>query len=134
MTAPRKRKLPPFKLTMPEPDETSRLYAILEYLNYDRRVAWAHRMNTGGAKFARGDGTAQFVKFGFAGLSDIIGQLRDGRFLAIECKSRTGRAKEEQKAFLLFVQKHQGVAGIARTIEDAHAILAGRVYDPEIYK
>lgn len=124
----------PFKLTAPEPGETSRLYAILEFLNYDRRVAWAHRFNTGGAHYDRGDGTKQFVKFGFAGLSDILGQLRDGRVLAIECKARRGRAEEEQKAFLLLVQRHGGVAGIARTIEDAQAILAGRIYDPEVYK
>lgn len=128
MKAP--RKAPPFRLTMPEVPESSILPAVLTYLQYHRDVAWAMRMNTGAAKFKKKDGTEQFVRFGFDGLSDIIGQMRDGRFLAIETKRRLGKANEDQKLFLTTVQRYGGIAGIARSIDDAQAILRGLVYVP----
>ena len=126
----KKRKPAPFKLTMPEIPESAILNAVLEYLNYHPAVAWAQRMNSGGTKFKRADGTEQFVRFGFEGLSDVLGQLRDGRLLAIETKARKGRARASQIAFLMHVQKNNGVAGIARSVDDAIAILAGRRYTP----
>lgn len=128
------RKPPPFRLTMPEVPESSILSACLQLLQYDMRVAWAARLNTGAAKFDRGDGTAQLVRFGFEGLSDIVGQMKDGRFLAIECKNRIGRLRPMQTAFLLHVQKHNGVAGVARSVDDVLAILGGWRFDPEAPK
>jgi len=40
-------------------------------------------------------------------------------FLAIECKSATGKATPEQKNFINFVQSKGGIAGIARNTTEA---------------
>jgi hypothetical protein len=52
------------------------------------------------------------------GVSDILGLLPNGRFLAIEVKSATGRASEYQKKFIENVIKNNGVAFIAKSIDE----------------
>ena len=44
-------------------------------------------------------------------------------FAAVEVKSATGRATTEQKAFIEMVQAAGGLAGVARSTEDAAGIL-----------
>ena len=44
-------------------------------------------------------------------------------FAAVEVKSATGRATPEQAAFIEAVQAMGGLAGIARSVDDAAAIL-----------
>jgi hypothetical protein len=93
------------------------LRSILEYLAIRQVFAW--RMNTGAGKLIDGARhTSRFVRFGFPGCSDIIGILDDGRWLAIEVKSPTGKATQEQLIFLAEIAKRGGVAFIARGIED----------------
>ena len=71
-------------------------------------------------------GNARLIRFGLAiGSSDVIGITPDGRFLAIEVKTTTGRATKEQLAFINAVNKSGGVAGIARSVEDAINIING---------
>ena len=53
------------------------------------------------------------------GASDLIGFSRDGRFIALELKSRRGRLSPEQKNFIAQVQAHGGIAGVVRSTEDA---------------
>lgn len=66
---------------------------------------------------------ARFIAFGLAvGGSDIIGIAPDGRFLAIEVKTKTGRPSEEQSRFIEIVKKRGGRAGIARSVAEALAI------------
>lgn len=125
----------PFRLTHVEPGETARRNAIEQFLNYHPKVAWVQRLNTGAGKLLRADGThSQFIRFGFPGLSDLLGQMRDGRLLVMETKARIGTLTAEQIAFLENVQRHGGVAGVARTIEDAAAIIAGRRFEPGVTK
>lgn len=57
-------------------------------------------------------------KFTLKGVSDIVGVLPDGKFLAIEVKSKTGSASMEQKAFIAKIISMNGMALIARSIED----------------
>lgn len=95
--------------------------AVLQYLRLHPNVAWVERINTGTARLK-----GFYVKFGFVGCADIIGQMRDGRFLAIETKALTGTATKEQAEFLDRVEKHRGVAGICRSVEDAEALLGGK--------
>lgn len=109
----RKRR---FKIITPERDV---LGAVLEYVVRHPLVAWARRMNTGAVKIDQ-----RFMRFGFVGCSDIIGQLKDGRFLAIECKSSNGSLTEAQREFLNGVTKANGIAGVARSIDDAQRLLA----------
>ena len=60
------------------------------------------------------------------GSSDLIGYRQvDGlaQFVALEVKSPTGRATNEQSQFLEHIQVAGGLAGIARSVDDAAAIL-----------
>jgi hypothetical protein len=103
--------------------------AILRYLRLDHRIAWAERFNAGAARWqgegADGRQTARYVRFAFRGCSDILGQLTDGRTLAVEVKTRTGRASPAQRAFLHRVASHRGVAVLARSLEDVIRALDG---------
>jgi hypothetical protein len=67
---------------------------------------------------------------GFPGVSDLIGWRteyvagqRFARFVAIEVKPPRGRVTDEQAAFLRAVAAAGGVAGVARTVDDAIALL-----------
>ena len=79
-------------------------------------------MNSGAGKFQYPDGsTSQFMRFGFKGMSDILGMTTDhygGRLLAIECKRPSGRATADQVAFLETVRRNGGIAFIARSADD----------------
>jgi hypothetical protein len=52
------------------------------------------------------------------GIADILGILPDGRFLAIEVKTKSGRLSVDQKAFLENINRNNGVAFMARGIDD----------------
>lgn len=59
------------------------------------------------------------------GSADIIGiRHSDGRFLALEVKTATGRASREQHAFVAAVQAANGIAGIVRSVDEALALVA----------
>lgn len=84
------------------------------------------RQNTGVLKDANG----RPIKFGLCkGSSDIIGLTSTGVFLAVECKTATGRIRPEQKLFIAAVRKSGGRAGIARSAEDAVRIARGEICD-----
>jgi hypothetical protein len=88
------------------------------------------RNNTGALKDQRG----QLVRYGLCpGSSDLIGYRtititpdmvgqRLAVFAAVEVKDR-GRATEQQEAFISLVQQAGGLAGVARSVADARAIL-----------
>lgn len=84
-------------------------------------VAWAARINSGAYKTPDG----RFIRFGFVGCSDIIGQMRDGSFLALEVKSQSGAITEDQQAFIDRVRKNGGCAGLVRSVDDAIATIKG---------
>ena len=65
------------------------------------------------------------IKFGIGnpGGSDLIGIAPGGRFIAIEVKTPKGRATPEQIRFIEAVKKHGGIAGIARSVEDALSLI-----------
>jgi len=69
---------------------------------------------------------AHMMVFGLAvGSSDIIGISQNGKFLAVEVKTATGRASKEQLAFIEAVRAAGGIAGIARNEQDALALISG---------
>lgn len=110
--------------SLPPPLEKDIQAAILELLETHPRVAWAERMNTGGMERENADGTKRYIRFAFEGCSDIIGQLKDGRFLAVEVK-RPGRyPTHAQRAFLAMVNAHKGVGIIAFSVDDVVRSLA----------
>ena len=86
----------------------------------------------------RHGGSAVRVAFGLGkGTADLIGMKRVtitqdmvgsqvAVFVSVECKTATGATREEQKAWLAFVNSFGGIAGIARSIEDAKELLVDR--------
>lgn len=67
------------------------------------------------------------VTFGVGpdGASDLIGWTRDGKFAAIEVKKPGEYPRQDQKDFIAAVARSGGVAGVARSAEDALRILDG---------
>ena len=80
--------------------------------------------------------TGRLVTFGLAkGSADLIGWrtvtitqamvgTRLAVFTSIEVKTPTGRIRPEQQAWLEAVQGAGGIAGIARSVTDAQALLS----------
>ena len=68
---------------------------------------------------------SRMVVFGVGGKggSDLIGVTPDGHFLAVEVKTPKGKPTKEQVTFIEAVKKAGGVAGIARSPEDALALI-----------
>jgi hypothetical protein len=95
--------------------------ACLEYL--ELRGVYAYRQNTGAAEYQDKAGNKRFVRYGKPGVSDIIGVLPGGRFMAIECKAPNGRLSEYQKEFLDQVEKMGGLVVVARSVEDLEKAL-----------
>lgn len=117
-----KAKAKPLRLTRPEPSESAVLAAVRRALRVHARVAWFERMNSGA--HVAGDGSSRrFVRYGFKGCPDIIGQLTDGRALYIEVKKPSGRVSDEQKAFLARAARFNAVAFVARSVSDVFAVL-----------
>ena len=57
------------------------------------------------------------------GFGDLFGLTFDGRFLRIEVKTAKGRVSKEQAALIAAVRRAGGRAGVARSVEEALAIL-----------
>lgn len=63
------------------------------------------------------------------GSSDLIGLTSKGQFFAIEVKTSTGRPTKQQLTFISAIKEKGGLAGIARTTEEAINIINGVVND-----
>ncbi|WP_288129454.1 VRR-NUC domain-containing protein [Accumulibacter sp.] len=81
--------------------EAGALAEVLQALRHHPAVAWVRRQNSGVARMG-----GRFVRFGWPGCSDLLGQLRDGRLQA------------EQAEFLSLVRRFGGVAFLARDCRD----------------
>lgn len=88
--------------------------AVMALLENHPRVAWVERINSG-ASMRHGI----FVRYSFKGCADAIGQMKDGRFLAVEFKAGKEMPTPEQHRFLVKVRENGGVAFVARSIDDA---------------
>jgi len=103
--------------------EAAALCEVLKVLRNHPAVAWAERQNSGAMKVGQ-----RFVRFGWRGCSDVLGQLKDGRLLACEVKATAGRLRPEQAVFLERVRQYGGTAFVARNANDVMAAL-GRLED-----
>jgi hypothetical protein len=106
--------------------------ACLDYLNIlPGCIAW--RMNTGAHAIpATGRNTRRFVRFGFKGLSDIIGII-GGRFLAVEVKRRGNKPTNEQRGYLEVVNQHGGVGLWTVSVESLESQLIERgMIEPKV--
>ena len=89
--------------------EAAALVEVLKALRTHPAVAWAERMNSGAAKVE-----GRFIRFGWRGCPDVLGQLKDGRLLGVEVKAQAGRLRPEQTLFLKRIRCAGGVAFMAR--------------------
>jgi hypothetical protein len=59
------------------------------------------------------------------GFPDLCGfRHSDGRFFVIEVKNAKGRLRDDQKRFATFIQKYPVLYGVARSADDALAIIS----------
>ena len=81
----------------------------------------------------------RWVRFGFPGLSDIIGWLPDGRFLAVECKVGKNTLSKVQRDFLDLLNRSGGLGvaiwdstnGLAQVVSSPGATILAR-YVPKV--
>lgn len=107
----------PTKRTNDRP-ESAALVEVLKALRAHPAVVWCERMNSGAAKVG-----GRFIRFGFTGCPDVLGQLKDGRLLGVEVKGPTGRLRTEQAFMLERINGAGGVAFMARDLRDVvHAL------------
>lgn len=90
---------------------------VLAYLKLKGHYVW--RQNTGGMY----DQHKRFVKFGFKGISDIIGIASDGRMIAVECKVGKNKPTRFQEDFLEEIKIRGGYAILCYKLEDLENIL-----------
>jgi hypothetical protein len=82
--------------------EAAALVEVLKALRTHPTVAWAERQNSGAVRVG-----GRFVRFGWVGCPDVLGQLKDGRLLGVEVK-----------VFLERIRAAGGVAFVARDLRD----------------
>jgi hypothetical protein len=99
--------------------EAAALLEVLQALRANPAVAWCERMNSGAVRIG-----SRFVRFGWPGCPDVLGQLTDGRLLAVEVKAAKGRTSPEQVACLERINRAGGVGFTARDLRDVLRELA----------
>ena len=85
---------------------------IIAYLKFMGHYAW--RTNTGAMTTKEG----RFVRFGFKGVSDILGVLKGGSFIAIEAKIKPNKPTQFQLDFLDEINKRGGIGIVAYDLDD----------------
>jgi hypothetical protein len=76
------------------------------------------RNNTGAFVATGENGKKRLIRFGFPGSADIIACSPEGRFVAVECKSDSGRLTIAQQDFIRRVTDRNGIAVVARSVDD----------------
>lgn len=93
--------------------------AVLEYLQYHPAVASCWRNNAGKVKTESGG----LVQLSPPGTSDIIGFMKDGRFLAVEVKAGKNQPTQLQQDFIDSVNEAGGIGFVAWSVDDCEAVL-----------
>ena len=117
-----------FSLKPVDPLESERQASIVNYLSVEPSVKFFIRVN-GGGRSVKGS-FVWFYKLWVGrreqkgrGLPDIIGQLRDGRFFAMEVKRPGEKPTPEQAEVLALVAEAGGVSGVVRNWSEARKLL-----------
>jgi hypothetical protein len=102
-------------------DETLITSAVIAAVNASS-LAFVWRNHAGAVRVRGG-----YMSLGPEGSPDVIGFLRDGRFIGIETKTPTGKTakhrRETQEAFRKRIAGHGAVAGSARSAAEAIALV-----------
>jgi hypothetical protein len=92
--------------------EADVLNAVRHWLAARQIPFW--RINSGGLPDKKG----RYVRFGAAGMADIIAISPEGKFIAIECKRlHGGRLTDNQEDFLNIINAHGGIGIVVSSIE-----------------
>jgi hypothetical protein len=104
------------------PRESDLVKACLQLLKLRGVYCW--RQNSGAAVFGQGK-ARRFVQMtrGVQGVSDILGILPGGRFLAVEAKRPGNWPTAHQEAFLDAVRAQGGVALVVHDVGELAAAL-----------
>lgn len=86
---------------------------ILEWLRWQKVFCW--KMNNSAVYIKSKD---RYMKSPLRGVSDILGIINGGTFLAIEVKAEKGKVSPEQQEFIDNITKNGGIAFVARCLED----------------
>lgn len=86
------------------------------------------RNNSGRARFLNDDGSTRWVQYGVGpkggGGADLIGlRAPDGKMISIEVKVGADKPTDAQIKWRRWVEMRGGLAGVARTVEDAIEIM-----------
>ena len=101
-------------MSVPKSTESQVLGACLQLLTLRGVFAW--RANQAAIPL-KGGGFRRFA--GLKGVSDILGVLRGGRLLAVECKRPGEKVRPEQAAFLARVNE---LGGVGVVVDDVKAL------------
>ena len=108
-----------------QPRESVIQRAALEYLSY--RGIFCFRINQQGVPLH--DGSGGFRPSPTRGISDILGILPDGRFLAVEIKRPNNNAlTDAQRLFLEQAEEHGGVALVIHDLDELESDLKKKGY------
>ena len=115
---PRLVDVPPERAPRAKPvlREAAILRDVLSLLYRHPKCAVAYRQNAG--TFGE-----HFVRLGPRGICDIIGMLKDGRYLAIEIKAPGKKPEQHQFTFMQMVNDNGGLAGWVTSIDEAIAFM-----------
>jgi len=103
------------------PREQDVVRACLDMLWLRGVFAW--RQNCGAFKVGRGDHKRFVRATNVNGVSDILGVLPNGRFLAVECKRQGNTPTEDQRTFLNAVNRRGGLGLVVYDADDLAEIL-----------
>jgi len=74
--------------------------------------------NNSGAFVVAENGKKRLIRFGSPGSPDLIACSPDGRFVAIECKSKRGKLTDFQRNYLNRIAARGGIALVVRSVEE----------------
>lgn len=109
------------RAVLKQPPESALVRACLELLA--ARGVYAFRVNQQGVPIAGKPG--KYRPGPTRGVSDILGVLPGGRFLAVECKRKGGKVTSDQIGFLNYVKEFGGLAVVAYSVDDLDRTLRG---------
>ncbi len=112
---------PPKKPALPKVKESQIVKEVLEGIHIlykDKLCVWRNQSGMVATK------TGHFMHFGATGSADILGILRpSGRFIALECKTATGKQSPGQVQWGSKVIEMGGAYAVVRSFPEAKAFI-----------
>lgn len=105
-----------------EPTEKEIENSILAYLQTQKGFFWKNQ-SVGVWDNVRKTYRKPNNRFHINGTADVLGCLPGGKFIALEVKTKRGRATQNQKDFLQRISVLGGKAAIVKSIDDVKAVL-----------